>query len=88
MGKLMGATGEPNYTYTKGVLRYNGRIVVGHDGNLRTQLVKSIHDSYVGGHAGILNTYKRLKTSFYWFGIMTMVKKAVEECNVCRQAKA
>jgi len=61
--------------------------MVGQEGNLITQLVKYVHDSCVGGHAGIQNTYKRLKTNFYWSGMKVMVKQAVEECNVCKQAK-
>jgi hypothetical protein len=32
--------------------------MVGQGGHLRAQLVKSVHDSYVGGHAGIQNTYR------------------------------
>jgi hypothetical protein len=65
LGKLTGATGEPDYTYKKGILRYKGRIVAGQEGNLRTQLVKSLDNSYVRGHAGIQNTYRRLETDFY-----------------------
>ena len=61
--------------------------MVGQQGQLRAQLIKSVHDSYVGGHAGVQNTYRRLKTNFYWYGMKAMVKKVVEECNVCRQAK-
>jgi hypothetical protein len=48
--------------------------VVRQEGYLRTQSVKSVHDSYVGEHAGIQNTYRRLKTNFYWYGMKAMVK--------------
>ena len=51
-------------------------------------MVKSVHDSYVGGHADIQNTFRRLKTNFYWPGMKAMVKRTVEECDVCKQAKA
>ena len=86
LNKLTGAAGEPDFIYKEGILRYKGKIVVGQGGNLRAQLVKSVHDSYVG-HAGVQNTYRRLKTNFHWYGMKAMVKKVVEECNVCRQAK-
>ncbi|XP_073268339.1 uncharacterized protein [Populus alba] len=39
------------------------------------------------GHAGIQNTYRRLKSNFHWYGMKVMVKETVEECDVCRQAK-
>jgi hypothetical protein len=48
--------------------------MVGQEGHLRTLLVKSVHDSYIRGHAGIQNTYRRLKTNFYWYGMKAMVK--------------
>ncbi|KAJ6942306.1 hypothetical protein NC652_008196 [Populus alba x Populus x berolinensis] len=87
LDKLMGDTRQMDYTYTEGVLRYKGRIVVGQDGELRAKLIKSVHDSYVGGHASIQNTFRRLKTNFYWSGMKAMVKRTVEECDVCKQAK-
>jgi len=79
--------GEHDFIYKEGILRYKGKTVVGQGGNLRAQLVKSVHDSYVGRHAGFQNTYRRLKTNFHWYSMKAMVKKVVEECNVCKQAK-
>ena len=61
---------------------------MGQEGELRARLVKSVHDSYVGGHAGIQNTFRRLKANFYWSRMKAMVKRTVEECDVCKQAKA
>jgi len=40
------------------------RVVIGSAGLLREDLIKSTYDSYIGGHAGIQNTYRRLKGSF------------------------
>jgi hypothetical protein len=62
---MMGLIGNTDYIYAEGVLRYKDRIVVGLKGELRTKLVKYVHDSYVGGHAGIQNTFRRLKVNFY-----------------------
>ena len=57
-GKMMDATQTPNFTYTNGVVKYKWRIVIGAAGSLRDELVKTTHDSYIGGHAGIQNTYR------------------------------
>lgn len=46
------------------------------------------YDSCIGGHAGIQNTYKRLKTHFYWPTMKKLVQKIVQQCDVCKQAKA
>nr|TKR79766.1 hypothetical protein D5086_0000269270 [Populus alba] len=60
-GTLINTTQASNFTYNHGVIRYKGRMVIGAAGTLREELVKTTHDSYIGGHAGIQNTYRRLK---------------------------
>nr|TKR65655.1 hypothetical protein D5086_0000319880 [Populus alba] len=60
-GKLINAAQASNFTYNHGVMKYKGRMVIGAAGTLREELVKTIHDSYIGGHASIQNTYRRLK---------------------------
>ena len=52
-GKMVDATQALKFTYTNGVVKYKGRIVIGAVGPLREELVKTTHDSYIGGHAGI-----------------------------------
>ena len=84
LDKMMGNTRNMDYTYTKGVLRYKGRIMVGQEGELRARLVKSMHESYVEGHASIQNTFRRLKANFYWSGMKAMVKRTMDECDVCK----
>jgi len=51
-GKMIDATQAPNFTYTNGVVKYKGRIVIGAAGSLREELIKTTHDSYIEGHAG------------------------------------
>jgi hypothetical protein len=34
-------------------------------GDLRNRIVLAAHDSYLGGHVGIQNSYKWLKSPFY-----------------------
>jgi len=87
-GKMIDATQAPNFTYTNGVVKYKGRIVIGVAGPLREELVKTIHDSYIGGHAGIQNTYRLLKAHFYWPSMKKLVYQLVQHCDVCKQAKA
>ena len=48
-GKMIDATQASNFTYTNGVVKYKGRIVIGAAGSLREELVKTTHDSYIGG---------------------------------------
>lgn len=69
------------------VLKYKARIVVGIKSTLRRKLVNAMHDFYIGGHDGIQNTYKRLKTAFYWSTMKSTVKQVMERYVVCKQAK-
>jgi len=62
---MIDATEALNFTYTNGAVKYKGRIVIRAAGLLREELVKTTHDSYIGGYVGIQNTYKRLKAHFY-----------------------
>jgi hypothetical protein len=54
---------------------------------LREKVVKTAHDSCIGGHAGIQSSYKRLKAMFYWPLMKKMVKQLVKECDIYNQAK-
>jgi hypothetical protein len=41
----------------------------------------------IGGHSGILVTYRRLKQYFAWKGMKPLVHNYVQACIVCQQAK-
>ena len=73
------------YTCVDGIVRYEERIVIGDKGVLREQLVKDAHDSYIEGHAGIQNSYK--KPYFYCSPMKKLVKKIVAQYDICKQAK-
>jgi hypothetical protein len=53
------------YSLSEGVIRYQTRIWVGRNSALQTKLIKSFHDSTLGGHSVIQATYQRLKKMFY-----------------------
>jgi hypothetical protein len=42
-----------NYTFKDEVVRYKGRVVGGATQFLREQIIKSAHDFYIEGYAGI-----------------------------------
>lgn len=59
--------------------------MIGKRGNLWTKLVSEIHNSHIKGHTSVQNTYKRLKTMFYWPPIKTAVKQFVKKCGMCKK---
>ncbi|KAJ3705864.1 hypothetical protein LUZ61_009569 [Rhynchospora tenuis] len=78
---------ESDYTVHQGVIKYKGRICVGNGQNWREKLLKEVHDSTVGGHSGILVTYQRLKSMFYWPKMKEEVHQYVRSCEVCQLNK-
>ena len=54
------------YSWIGGQLRRKGHLVVGNDVDLRLKIVQLFHNSSSGGHSGVLATYKRLSSLFYW----------------------
>jgi hypothetical protein len=71
----------------KGLIEVHGKIWVGANSALQTKLINAFHNSAVGGHSGVLPTYKRLKRLFSWSGMKTSVEDFVKQCVVCQQAK-
>ncbi|KAJ4798340.1 polyprotein [Rhynchospora pubera] len=78
---------NPDINYHQGLLRFNHRICVGGTGQWRSQLIKEIHDSSLGGHYGIVNTYKRVKSMFLWPKLKEMVQAYVLACPNCQMNK-
>jgi hypothetical protein len=50
--------------------------------------LREFHDSHLGGHSGLLRTYKWLAQQFYWPSMVRMVKEYVSFCDVCQRAKS
>jgi hypothetical protein len=60
-----GTTPPPHYTFSSGIIRYKGRIVIGLDNVFRNKLLDTFHSSPIGGHSGIRATYQRIKRIFF-----------------------
>ena len=81
------STGTPHYTLRDGLIRYNGRLWIGNDIELRKRLLHAMHSSAIGGHSGITVTYHCAKQHFAWPGMKFVIHAFVSECQVCQQAK-
>ncbi|PHT53776.1 hypothetical protein CQW23_08238 [Capsicum baccatum] len=58
--------GKPNFTLVQGIIRYNHKIYVGKETELRRVIFHALHQSPLDGHSGQQGTYKRAKMIFYW----------------------
>jgi hypothetical protein len=63
-----------HYTLQQGIQRYQGRIWLGNDIHLQSQIVSAFHDSPQGGHSGFPGTYRRLSSLFKWPRLKAMVR--------------
>ena len=50
-------------------------------------ILREYHDSLIGGHSGVLKTYKRIRASFYWPQMRKQVQAYVAACEVCQTHK-
>nr|GEX51823.1 reverse transcriptase [Tanacetum cinerariifolium] len=66
---------ENKYSWTGGILKRKGKVVVGNDLELRKELVQHFHDEAIGGYSGAHVTMKKLESLFYWKCLKKMVKQ-------------
>ena len=67
-------------------LLYKGRLVLPKGAPIITTLLKEYHDGPIGGHVGVLKTYKRIHADLYWEG-MKDIENYVAACAICQQHK-
>lgn len=75
------------FQYTDGLLKYKGRLYVGKCTDLRSKLIANIHESSMGGHSGVENTYQKIYTVFYWPELRADIKELVRNCHICQVSK-
>ena len=80
------------YNYTlgdEGILRNpQGCVIVPNDRELRSKLLREVHDAPTGGHLGMEKTLSRLGKLFWWPGIRREVQEYVGSCVACQANKA
>ncbi|XP_026453896.1 uncharacterized protein LOC113355284 [Papaver somniferum] len=54
------------YSFTDGILSFKSRLYVGSHMKIRQTIIHSVHTSVVGGNSGMMGTYNREKSYFYW----------------------
>lgn len=51
-------------------------------------ILKTLHDSSIGGHTGVNQTIKRIQTTFWWKDMSLQIKEYVSNCLICQQVKS
>lgn len=54
------------YEWRDELLLFHGKVMVTHRGELHKEVIQHFHDSGMGGHSGICQTWSRIVSTFYW----------------------
>ena len=74
------------YSSRNGLMFFKGKVVVPH--KIRETLLFEAHNTRVGGHFGVLCTYKRLAQQFYWPSMFHSVQEYVGKCETCQRTES
>ena len=69
------------------MLKFKDKLYVGSTSNIRSKVIKALHDSTVGGHSSQRGCLHRIQTLFYWPRIKQDVVTFVRSCDVCQRSK-
>jgi hypothetical protein len=76
------------YAWRNELLYFKGRVVIPSQADLRSQLLHEMHDTKIGGHSGVLRTFKKLSQQFYWPKMYQAVQDYVKKCDTCQRVKS
>lgn len=79
---------HPHYSWVNQLLCRKGKLVVGQNVPLQTQIISLYHDSATRGHSGTAVTAKRVANGFYWKGQQKYIRQYIRECPICQQNKS
>lgn len=66
-----------------GLLLYKGRILLGDNQQLKSQVLQFLHCDPMAGHSGYERTMQRARQDFYWKGMKQDLKTLIRECSIC-----
>jgi hypothetical protein len=79
--------GIDGFVLRDGIIRKDMRIWLGANLPLQTRITDALLASATGGHSGFPMTYRRIKQLFAWPLMKQSIRKQVQLCFVCQQAK-
>lgn len=80
------ATDEQLWTWSKnGILRYNNKIYVPDNEDIKLAILRARHDALLAGHPGRERTLELVSRDYYWNGLSAFVKAYVASCEVCQR---
>lgn len=78
---------KAGFSVCQGRLMYKGCLVLPKTSAYIPLILQQCHDGVLGGHSGVLRTYKRIRECFYWPQMRKGVSDYVAACEVCQTHK-
>ena len=78
-------TKEKHYTFSDGLLRYGGKVVIPPEFRLVT--LHQYHDNEIAGHPGYQRTLDLLKREVYWDTMTKDTMEYTQSCVICQRVK-
>jgi hypothetical protein len=75
------------FTERDGLVWYQGQLVIPATSQYNTPMIRECHDTPIGGHLGVLQTYKRVAANFFWRGMKRDIQNYIRQCDVCQRNK-
>jgi hypothetical protein len=72
----------------QGIYIWNGKVVVPADHELRTRVIKEMHDIPMAGHRGVRKTQELVGRQFWWPTLRQDVEGYVSSCDLCQRMKS
>lgn len=73
------------WEYRDGILFFKGRIYLSKNSALIKDIIEQFHNST---HEGFFKTLQRIRSTFYWPNLKSMVRNFIRECEVCQRHKS
>ena len=71
-----------------GTLRFQNRLCVPKNGELRKQILEEAHNTRYSVHPGGTKMYRDLRQYFWWNNMKKDVEEYVDRCLICQKVKA
>ncbi|MCH81226.1 retrotransposon protein [Trifolium medium] len=77
-----------DYSMKEGLLLWKDKLLIPNNSDIIKHILNEFHTSHIGGHAGVTRTMARIRAQFYWKNMREDIKKYVQHCVICQQAKS
>ncbi|KAI5115587.1 hypothetical protein M0805_008605 [Coniferiporia weirii] len=76
-----------DWTTDSGLLRYQKRVYIPDQINIKREILQMFHDLPSFGHPGLFKTAQLIQQHYWWPGLTVFIKNYIGGCALCQQMK-